>query len=77
MVAIALQPNAMPAPSIVIAAQCRPSRLKAYGTRLASASATSTSVIVSSWELCVELRGGAHRAAPRTPVRIAAIAMYS
>ncbi len=72
-----LQPNAMPAPNIVISAHFRPYALSTYGSMLRQPSPTSTIVIVSSWEVCVVLRGGAHSAAPTTPAMIAAIAAYS
>jgi hypothetical protein len=76
-VAIALQPNASPAPTIVSSAKLRPSAFSRYGSRLASASPTSTNVIVScspGWAL---LRAGAHSAAPTTPTMIASVARCS
>jgi len=77
LVATALQPKAMPAPSIVTSAWVRPSALSTYGNRLARPRPTSTRVIVSSSEVCVVLRGGAHSAVPSTPSTIAPIAAYS
>jgi hypothetical protein len=44
---------------------------------LAAPNPTRTSVIVSSSEVCVSLRGGAVSAAPTMPSRIALIARYS
>ena len=77
LVATPLQPNARPAPIIVTAAGERPIARSRYGSRLATPSPTSTSVIVSSSEVWVVLRGGAVRPAPTTPITIALIAMYS
>jgi hypothetical protein len=77
LVATPLQPNARPAPIIVTSAKECPSARSRYGSRLASPSPSSTSVIVSSSELCVVLRGGAVTAAPTTPTTIMLTAMYS
>jgi hypothetical protein len=76
-VATPLQPKARPAPTIVTTAGERPIVRSRYGSRLATPSPTSTSVIVSSSEVWVVLRGGAVRPAPITPITIAPIAMYS
>ena len=77
LVATALQPKARPAPIIVVSACERPNALITYGSRLAQPSPTSTSVIVSSCEVCTVLRGGAHSATPITPATIRTIAMCS
>jgi hypothetical protein len=76
-VATPLQPNASPAPIIVSAAGERAITRIRYGSRLANASPTSTSVIVRSSDVWLVLRGGAVSAAPTTPITIAAIARYS
>lgn len=75
--ATALQPNARPAPIIVMFAKECPSARSRYGSRLARPRPTSTSVIMSSSELCAVSRGGEHSAAPIMPTTIALTATYS
>ncbi len=76
-VATPLQPNARPAQIIVTPANERPSARSRYGSRLASARPTSTSVIVSCPPVWLVLRGGANRPAPITPMTIAIVARCS
>jgi hypothetical protein len=76
-VATPLHANASPAPIIVTAAGEWRSTCRRYGSRLAHPRPTSTSVIVSCWEVCVVLRGGAASAAPITPIVIASTERYS
>jgi len=77
LVATPLHANASPAPTIVTAAGERERTCNRYGSRLARPRPTSTSVIVSCWEVCAVLRGGAARPTQITPITIAAIARYS
>jgi hypothetical protein len=77
LVATPLHAKASPAPTIVTTAGERPSKRSTYGSRLESPRLTSTSVIVSSSEVWVVLRGGAASPAPTTPTTIASMAMYS
>ena len=75
-VATPLHPNPRPAPSIVITAGERAMAWSRYGSMLASASPTSTSVIVkrpASWVV----RAGAARPMPSPPIAIASIATCS
>jgi hypothetical protein len=76
-VATPLHANASPAPIIVKPAGEWCSTRSTYGNRLAQPRPTSTSVIVSCWEVCVALRWGAVSATPRTPIAIASTHMYS
>jgi len=76
-VATPLQPKARPAPIIVTSAKEWPKARSTYGTRLAHPRPTSTRVIFSSSPLWLELRAGAHSAAPNTPTTIRLTAMYS
>ena len=77
MVATPLHANASPAPTIVTAAGEWRTTCSRYGSRLAQPRPTSTSVIVSCWEVCVALRGGAVSATPTTPIAIASTHAYS
>jgi hypothetical protein len=77
LVATPLHAKASPAPIIVTGAGERPIARSRYGSRLANPRPISTSVIVSSWEVWVVLRGGASNPAPTTPTTIAPIARYS
>jgi hypothetical protein len=77
LVATPPQPKANPAPSIVTSARECPSARSRYGNRLARPRPTSTSVMVSSSEVWLTLRGGANSAAPVTPSTIAPTATYS
>ena len=77
LVATPLQAKARPAPIIVTDAGDRPITRSRYGRRLASPRPASTSVMVSSSDVWVVLRGGAVSPAPITPITIAPIATYS
>src|SRR5690348_13960168 len=64
LVATPLHANASPAPTIVTTAGERCTKFSRYGSRLAQPRPTSTSVIVSCWDVWVALRGGAASATP-------------